>query len=1089
MHAQQAGNKGRAFVGRAREFAALASAVDAASGGRGTLCLVNGEPGIGKSRLLAEFAAEQARAGGSIHWGLAWEAGGAPVYWPWIQILRSILAQEHARAALNEQPHLAQAIGELVPELVPAQAHQGARLEPEQARFRLMDAVSGLLVAATAHAPLVLIFEDLHAVDVDSLALLEFATRQLHSSRALLIGTFRDADIQRPRVGNIVARLRRSAIQLALRRLDRDEIREYMRVATGERPLEQQVTELATLTEGHPLYLAELVELGLARGSLLNAPPSVRMAILERAADLPQETRQLLGTASVLGRSFKRAALAEVSFRDEADLLAHLAPALASGLIEPDTPDGLRFEHMLVREAFHDALPPAERRVLHEREAHRIQSRASRGAALPWAALAQHLEESGEAARTEAVGAWGSAAREADARHAFDDAAVCFTRALLVLGDAPASAGARGRLVLELATAQIRAGDLDAGRRNSTEAFRIGESLDDTGLLADAALTYGSIFTFGNIDPRLVSLLKTALSRCDEHDADRRARLQARLAAAMQPAADPSEPLALARDAIELARASGNERTLLVTLRSAVSALMDLGDPVERLALNQEHVRLARKLGDAPECMRGYMRSAVDAMELGDAATLDDAIEQCVTLADQLNLPHYQWTAASFRVMRATSRGEFAAAEAALATARRFAERAQDSNATLTLLIQQLALAEMTGDREKLEALCVRLDRKCANLPQSEMYLKPDLLAIAVCVLGREPDREAIDEDFLHRMLRFSDMGAFASAGVYVAALRDIPLAQIAYRGIAPYRDRCGHWGMLGLRWMGPIARGLGHLAATIGEIEAANEHFAAALQISRRMGARPWVARILVDWVEVLQQAGARPSRAAHLLDEAATIASELGLSHFEARIARCRVALREAPTSSGAREPSTAAAAALHAADFFQLTRDGEIWVCECEGKVFRLRDSRGMQMLAQLVATPGKEIHVLDLMGTAAAEDSVDSGDCGELLDERARRDYRGRLESLRAQLEEAEGLNDLASAEAVREEIEVLSAELARAFGLGGRARRAGSNVERARVNVQRRLKHALDRIARECPAAGRHLEWAVRTGSFCSYRFS
>jgi hypothetical protein len=64
---------------------------------------------------------------------------------------------------------------------------------------------------------------------------------------------------------------------------------------------------------------------------------------------------------------------------------------------------------------------------------------------------------------------------------------------------------------------------------------------------------------------------------------------------------------------------------------------------------------------------------------------------------------------------------------------------------------------------------------------------------------------------------------------------------------------------------------------------------------------------------------------------------------------------------------------------------------------------------------------------------------------------------------------------------------LSAELSRAYGLGGRARRAGSNVERARVNVQRRLKHAIDRIAGECPAAGRHLNWAIRTGSFCSYR--
>jgi hypothetical protein len=170
-----------------------------------------------------------------------------------------------------------------------------------------------------------------------------------------------------------------------------------------------------------------------------------------------------------------------------------------------------------------------------------------------------------------------------------------------------------------------------------------------------------------------------------------------------------------------------------------------------------------------------------------------------------------------------------------------------------------------------------------------------------------------------------------------------------------------------------------------------------------------------------------------------------------------------------------------------YFQVVPEGEVWVCECEGTTFRLRDSRGMRMLARLVAERGREIHVLDLMGADRADQPVDSGDSGEALDERARREYRRRLECLREQVEEAESRHDLAAAEMAREELEHLTQELSRAFGLGGRARRAGSNVERARVNVQRRLKHALERIARECPAAGKHLDWAIRTGSFCSYR--
>jgi hypothetical protein len=183
----------------------------------------------------------------------------------------------------------------------------------------------------------------------------------------------------------------------------------------------------------------------------------------------------------------------------------------------------------------------------------------------------------------------------------------------------------------------------------------------------------------------------------------------------------------------------------------------------------------------------------------------------------------------------------------------------------------------------------------------------------------------------------------------------------------------------------------------------------------------------------------------------------------------------------------PGTPAATGLPALSFFRLSADGEVWVCECEGTTFRLRDSRGIQMLARLIATPGREIHVLDLMGASRADQPVDSGDAGEALDEQARRDYRRRLESLREQLEEAESRHDPGAAEAAREEMEQLTAELSRAFGLGGRARRTGSNVERARVNVQRRLKHAIERIASECPAAGKHLNWAIRTGAFCSYR--
>jgi non-specific serine/threonine protein kinase len=110
----------------------------------------------------------------------------------------------------------------------------------------------------------------------------------------------------------------------------------------------------------------------------------------------------------------------------------------------------------------------------------------------------------------------------------------------------------------------------------------------------------------------------------------------------------------------------------------------------------------------------------------------------------------------------------------------------------------------------------------------------------------------------------------------------------------------------------------------------------------------------------------------------------------------------------------------------------------------------------------------------------------GDAGEILDPRAKAQYRRRLEDLREALEEAERFNDRERAARARAEIEFLSQELASAVGLGGRDRKAASAVERARLNVTLAIRAALRRIAEHSPSLGRHLQTTLRTGKFCSY---
>ena len=139
--------------------------------------------------------------------------------------------------------------------------------------------------------------------------------------------------------------------------------------------------------------------------------------------------------------------------------------------------------------------------------------------------------------------------------------------------------------------------------------------------------------------------------------------------------------------------------------------------------------------------------------------------------------------------------------------------------------------------------------------------------------------------------------------------------------------------------------------------------------------------------------------------------------------------------------------------------------------------------MQMLATLIANPNFDHHVLDLAGA----ETVDAGDAGEVIDRGARAAYQARLRELREDLDEAEARNDLGRRERLEAELDALTAQLAGAYGMGGRERRSGAAVERARQNVRRRIADAMHRIAEACPAIGRHLDVAVRTGTTCVYQ--
>jgi hypothetical protein len=221
---------------------------------------------------------------------------------------------------------------------------------------------------------------------------------------------------------------------------------------------------------------------------------------------------------------------------------------------------------------------------------------------------------------------------------------------------------------------------------------------------------------------------------------------------------------------------------------------------------------------------------------------------------------------------------------------------------------------------------------------------------------------------------------------------------------------------------------------------------------------------------------------RADDLLAAARNTAEELGMTALQARL------------SAVGGQQATSGTASVVGRRPGVFRREGEYWSLALGGEPFRLRETKGLGYLADLLTTPDREIHALDLIvagggkRAAAVEGLVAGrlGNAGEMLDEDARVAYRHRLEELTEDLEQAEAWNDTERATQAREEMEFLTRELAAAEGLGGRIRKTGSASEKARVNVTRAIRTAISRIAKHDAELGRHLDTTIRTGTFCSY---
>ena len=1092
------------FVGRERELAELVAGLDDAIAGRGRLFLLAGEPGIGKSALADELARTAGERGIRVLSGRCWEAGGAPPYWPWVQSIRSLLEELDADSVRRHAGPLVRDLAQMVPELRPEadEYPETTVLDPDTARFRLFDSMARFLRSAARERPILAILEDLHAADTPSLLLLEFVSRSLAGTRALIVATYRDVEVGRDHpLAATLPELSREGVtrRMALTGFRPEDVERFIVQSAGVKPAGRLVDAVYRETEGNPLFIGEIVRLLASEGRLSKdaeatikpIPQGIRDVIAQRAGHVSESCNHVLGIASVLGREFTLDVLGALSERSTDDLLEILDEAVAARLVS-DTPGvlgGVRFSHSLIRDAMYEDLSPSRRVRLHRRAAELLET--IRGGNPEHLAEIAHHYFAGAATgdSSKAVHYARSAAEHALHRLAFEEAARLFAMALqaVQLGDAPDQT-TRFELLLALADALTRAGDAESARDHAFEAAEIARRRKDAQGLGRAALLYGGSFTWAALrgDTRFVPLLEEALAAvtASGEDVSMRVKLMGRLAAGpLRDLADSGPRLQLATEAVQLARKLGDPGTLGYALEARLASIIG---PVpahlnELLEVSEEIERAASSANNGEMVLQSHVWRLLVHLYYGDIPKVHAERRAIARLAEQLRQRPQDWFLTGIDAQLAFFAGRFADAER-LAVQAYEAGRRVEGFALFAFRAQMLWMRMEQGRASEMaDEFADSIERfvEYAIWRDLAPYL---LLTYGSAAEARVAFNEAfkaprpINEEYL------LSAGALAEAA---ASLGEREAAASLYAELLPH----AHLTMGGIPDIniGATSRLLGRLAHTVGRLDDAERHFIDAIAANDRMGARPWAAWARQAYAEVLNERDAPGDRerAATLLAEADQVAAELGMVRLRRTIA------------GGEPQPVPASAQQAEIGATSRFEREGEYWTVVFAGGEFRLKDSKGLRYLARLLASPGRELHAIDIAAGGAAggpapsrEDasvlSPDTADGDAILDDAAKDAYRTRLAAIDAEIDEAKAWSDDERSARAEEEREALLQQLAGALGLGGRDRRAFSVAERARVNVTRAIKSALGRITEQSPALGKHLEATLRTGTFCSY---
>ena len=800
------------LAGRETELGALTALLDEVVAGSApdmpAFAALTGEPGIGKSRLAAELAAHAATNGVHVVTGRCSQDDGAPALWPWATVLDGLGSR------------------------LPTADLDG---EDSAAGFRARDTVVRTVLDAAAERPLLLVLDDLHWADTSSLRVLRLLAEAGRgpggaAPRILVVATWREHPAPSGTLAEAAEALaRRHALRLQLRGLSNDEAGRVVSAVAGTEPSTDEADALRRRTDGNPFFLVEYARLAGERGDLAallgeeHPPVAVQEVLSRRMEQLDGTTRDLLRTASVLGRRFDAGTLALTAVAGEDDVLDRLEPAIDAGLVTEDGVERFRFTHALVRDAALAALPRSRRARVHVRAAEALAGAPGREAE-----VARHWLEAGPRYAGPAWRACHDAAAAALRVHANEEAADLLRRAVEVQAADPEAGDREGfTLLAALADAERRACDWVRSRSVAHLALACARRLDDTDLLARAAIITSTDALWqssadGVVDPVVTGALRDALDRLPDGDDPRRCRVMLALASEIYYSIGPAEREALAVEAVAMARRLDDRTLTLWACLGAAIAVWRAGTADLRHRLTSEAVDLARELGDGLSLASALTLRTVAESELGMVEEMSRGFVEAREQAARVRHLYSQVVLDGLEVSWLAMRGEH---EEVARVVDHLTELGRSAvipqydealaGAMMTMLVWQGLEAEMVPGLLALEA---------------ETFLPIATTTLAVlCRAGRvEEAREhrrthaaevqrALDSDFWFSLLGWS------MAAESALHLGDRELAAAAYERLVGLAGRptCAGSGNV----MGPVDFFLAMAAAATGETELAGRH------------------------------------------------------------------------------------------------------------------------------------------------------------------------------------------------------------------------------------------------------------------------